>query len=47
MTGQKDMLMKQVYRILSRDQHVFEMYDLSKGDGIKTMEITYTRKSVT
>ena len=43
-TGQKDMVMKQVTRIISQDKHVFEMYDLSKGDNLKTMEITYTRK---
>jgi Protein of unknown function (DUF1579) len=43
-TGQKDMAMKQVIRIISRDKHVLEMYDPSKGDNAKTMEITYTRK---
>jgi hypothetical protein len=44
MTGQKDRPMKQVYRIVSRDQHVFEMHDPTKGKDSKTMEITYTRK---
>jgi hypothetical protein len=44
MTGQKDMVMKQVIRIISPDKHVFEMYDPSKGDDAKTMEITYTRQ---
>jgi hypothetical protein len=42
LTGQKDMPMKQVFRIMSRDKHVFEMYDLSKGEQVKTL--TYTRK---
>lgn len=44
LTGQKDIPMKQVFRIISRDKHVFEMHDPSKGDNSKTMEITYTRK---
>ena len=44
MTGEKDVPMKQVVRIVSPDKHVLEMYDLSKGDNTKTMEITYTRK---
>ena len=43
-TGQKDMSMKQVIRVISRDKHVFEMHDPSKSDNSKTMEITYTRK---
>lgn len=43
-TDQKDMAMKQVIRVLSQDEHVFEMHDLSKGAGSKTMEITYTRQ---
>ena len=43
MTGEKHKPSKQVFRILSRDQHVFEMYDPAQG-GAKTMEITYTRK---
>jgi hypothetical protein len=43
-TGQKDMPMKQVMRIISRDKHVFEMHDPSKGAHSKTMEITYTRR---
>ncbi len=43
MTGQKNMTMKQVIRIISPDRHVFEMHDPSKGDHSKTMEITYTR----
>jgi uncharacterized protein DUF1579 len=44
MTGQKDMPVKHVVRIISPDKHVFEMHDPSKGDNSKTMEITYTRK---
>ena len=44
MTGQKNVAMKQVVRIISPDTHVFEMHDPSKGDNSKTMEITYTRK---
>lgn len=44
MTGEKDKAMKQVYRIVSRDEHVYEMHDPSLGKDSKTMEITYTRK---
>ena len=43
-TGQKDMAMKQVIRVISRDKHVLEMHDPSKENNSKTMEITYTRK---
>jgi hypothetical protein len=43
MTGEKNKATTQIYRILSRDKHVFEMYDPAQG-GSKTMEITYTRK---
>jgi hypothetical protein len=39
-TGRKDMPMKTVFRVLSPDKHVFEMFN----DGVKSMEITYTRK---
>lgn len=45
MTGEKDMAVKQVLRIISPDKHIFEMHDPSKGEKSKTMEITYTRKS--
>ena len=38
-TGRKDVLMKQVFRVLSADKYTFEMFD---GNS-KTMEITYTR----
>lgn len=44
MTGEKDMPVKQVLRIISPDKHVFEMHDPRKGENSKTMEITYTRK---
>jgi hypothetical protein len=44
MTGEKDKQSKQIVRIISRDKHVFEMHDPSKGANSKTMEITYTRK---
>jgi hypothetical protein len=43
-TGQKDIPMKTVLRVLSPDKHVLEMFDMSKGANAKTMEITYTRK---
>jgi hypothetical protein len=43
MTGQKNLTMKQVIRLISPDSHIFEMHDPSKGDHSKTMEITYTR----
>ena len=43
-TGELNKPSKQVYRILSRDKHVFEMHDPTKGANTKTMEITYTRK---
>ena len=41
-TGQKDLLMKSVFRTISPDKHTFEMFDASKG--LRTMEITYTRQ---
>jgi hypothetical protein len=44
MTGEKDKATTLVYRILSRDKHVFEMHDPVRGDNSKVMEITYTRK---
>ena len=44
LTGEKNKQAKQVLRILSRDKHIFEMYDPSKGANAKTMEIIYTRK---
>ena len=44
MTGDKHKETKQIYRILSRDKHVFEMHDPARGENSKAMEITYTRK---
>jgi hypothetical protein len=44
MTGDKHKETKQIYRILSRDKHVFEMHDPTRGENSKVMEITYTRK---
>jgi hypothetical protein len=41
-SGQKDVLMKSVFRIMGPDKHIFEMFDESKG--LRTMEITYTRQ---
>jgi Protein of unknown function (DUF1579) len=43
-TGRKDIPMKTVFRVISPDKHVFEMYDPSRGENAKTMEITYTRR---
>jgi len=43
MTGEKNKATTQIYRVLSPDKHVFEMYDPAQGNS-KTMEITYTRK---
>jgi len=33
-----------VFRVLSPDKHTFEMFDVSKGESVRTMEITYTRQ---
>ena len=44
MTGEKEKATTQVLRILSRDKHVFEMHDPSRGENSKVMEITYSRK---
>jgi len=38
-TGQKDLPIKQVYRVINTDKRVLEMFN----DGRKSMEITYTR----
>ena len=43
-TGRKDIPMKTVFRVISPDKHVFEMFDGSRGENAKTMEITYTRQ---
>jgi hypothetical protein len=39
-TGEKDVPIKHVLRLISQDKHVLEMF----RDGKKTMEITYTRQ---
>jgi hypothetical protein len=39
-TGEKDIPMKEVFRVHSQDEHVLEMYH----NGKKTMEIIYTRQ---
>jgi uncharacterized protein DUF1579 len=39
-TGRKDIPMKTVFRVISPEKYVFEMFN----DGAKSMEITYTRK---
>jgi hypothetical protein len=43
-TGRKNVPTRMVFRIISPDKHIFEMFDLSKGENAKTMEITYTKK---
>ena len=43
-SGRKDIPMKTVFRVISRDKYVFEMFDGSKGKNAKTMEMTYTRQ---
>jgi len=42
-TGRTDIPMKVVLRVLSADKHTFEMYDSSRGENMRTMEITYTK----
>jgi hypothetical protein len=39
-TDQKEIQIKTVFRVLNPDKYVFEMFN----DGIRSMEITYTRK---
>ena len=43
-TGRRDVPMKQVFRVLGPDQYTFEMFDESKGESVRTMEITYNRR---
>lgn len=43
-TGRKDIPMRTVLRMISPGKHVFEMFDGSRGENVKTMEITYTRR---
>jgi len=42
-TGRTAIPMKVVLRVLGPDKHTFEMFDGSRGENAKTMEITYTR----
>jgi hypothetical protein len=45
MTGERDKLVRFVARLISKDKHVFEIYDLvGRPDEFKAVEITYTRK---
>ena len=39
-TGRKDIPIKTVFRVISPDKYVFEMFN----DGVQSMEITYIRK---
>lgn len=43
-TGRRDVPMKVVIRVISPDKHTFEMFDGSRGENSKSMEITYTRQ---
>lgn len=43
-TGQKNVPIKTIFRVLGPDKHLFEMFDQRTGKDEKTMEITYTRK---
>ncbi|HVP12167.1 MAG TPA: DUF1579 domain-containing protein [Phycisphaerae bacterium] len=42
--GKQEQMLKTVARIIDKDKHVFEMYNLSVSEKDKIMEITYTRK---
>jgi len=44
MSGEKHKKSTLIYRIISKDKHVFEMHDPAQGNNSKMMEITYTRK---
>jgi hypothetical protein len=43
-TGRKEVPMKAVLNIINRDKHTFEMFDESKGESVRSMEIIYTRQ---
>ncbi|HTY58029.1 MAG TPA: DUF1579 domain-containing protein [Bacteroidota bacterium] len=44
-TGEKDKKVKYVTRIVDKDKHVFEMYDIARfGEKQPVMVLTYTRK---
>jgi hypothetical protein len=45
MTGDRDKPVKYVLRVISKDKHVFEIYDeVGSPNEFKAVEITYTRK---
>jgi len=44
MLGVVGRTVKYVTRVISKDKHVFEIFDLHAGDDYKVIEITYTRK---
>ena len=44
MSGEKNMPVKYILRIVGPDKHVMEMHNLSLGEKSKMGEITYTRK---
>lgn len=45
MTGAMNKDIKYVYRIIDKNKHIFEMYDIARsGDKSPVMQITYTKK---
>jgi len=42
-SGATEIPMRVVYRVLGPNKHTFEMFDESRGETAKTMEITYQR----
>ena len=44
MTGESDKMTKYVSTIVSEDEHVFEIFDLSAGHDTPALQITYKRK---
>jgi hypothetical protein len=42
-TNERGKPLKMVVRIVNEDLHVFEMYDLTHGEGVKAFEIEYAR----
>lgn len=45
MTGERDKLVRFVARFISKDKHIFEIYDLvGRPDEFKAVEMIYTRK---
>jgi len=43
-TGRRGGPMKKVFRFLNPDKYTFELFDVSNGKDVRTMEITYTRQ---